>query len=151
MFQISTDVTATDQSDTEESGNVEAISGTGVEFFYSAQLIGSGVIKEGDIAILGFRYVETDRFKRYTIDLNTRYPISRSFRISPRLRTDYRVNEDDDDTQLSVKPSLRLIYYWDRELQFELDLGGEWVDNKIDGESDKTLGLYFNLGYRVDF
>lgn len=151
MFQISADVTATDQSDTEESGSVEAISGTGVEFFYSAQLIGSGVIKEGDIAILGFRYVDTDRFKRYTIDLNTRYPISRSFRISPRLRTDYRVNEDDDDTQLSVKPSLRLIYYWDRELQFELDLGGEWVDNKIDGESDKTLGLFFNLGYRVDF
>ncbi len=151
MFQISADVTATNQSDTEESGNVEAIAGTGVEFFYSAQLIGSSVIKEGDIAILGLRYVDTDRFKRYTIDLNTRYPVTRSFRISPRLRTDYRVDKDDDDTQLSVKPSVRLIYYWDRELQFELDLGGEWVTNRIDGESDKTLGLFFNLGYRFDF
>jgi hypothetical protein len=151
MFQISADVTATDLSDTEESGNVEAIPGTGVEFYYAAQLIGSSVIKEGDIAILGVRYVDTDRFKRYTIDLNTRYPVNRSFRVSPRLRTDYRVDNDDDDTQLSIKPSVRLIYYWDRELQFELDVGGEWVNNRIDGQSDRTLGFFVNLGYRFDF
>ena len=151
MFQISADVTATDLSDSEASGNVEAIPGTGVELYYSAQLIGSSVIKEGDIAILGFRYVDTDSFERYTIDLNTRYPVSRSFRVSPRLRTAYRLDKDDDDTQLSVRPSLRLTYYWDRGLQFELDAGGEWVSDQIDGESDKTVGLFFNLGYRFDF
>ena len=150
MFQISADVTATDLSDTEASGNVEAIPGTGVEFLYAAQLIGSSVIKEGDIAILGVRYVDTDRFERYTIDLNTRYPVDRSFRVSPRLRTDYRLDKDDDDTQLSLRPSMQLIYYWERELQFELDIGGEWVSNRIDDQSNDTYGFFLNLGYRFD-
>jgi tetratricopeptide (TPR) repeat protein len=150
-FQVSADVTATELTGTKASGGVEAAPGTGIEFFYSAQLIGSNVIKQGDIGVLGLRYADTDGFDRYTIDINTRYPVNRSFRVRPRVRTDYRENKNDDATIILVKPSARFIYYWKRELQLELDIGGEWSDERRAGDSDESFGLFLNLGYRVDF
>jgi len=151
MFQVSADVTASSLSGTDASGGVEASEGTGLELFYSAQLIGSSVIKEGDLAVLGLRYADTQNSDRYTVDVNTRYPVNRAFRVNPRLRTDYRENKNDDGTQISVKPSVRFDYYWTRTLLLELDLGAEWTNDRIDSTSDDRTGFFVNVGYRVDF
>lgn len=115
-FQVSADATVSSLSGIDASGGVEAFEGTGPEFFYSAQLIGSSVIEEGDLAVLGLRYADTQNSDRYTVDINTRYPVNRDFRVNPRLRTDYRENKNDDGTQISIKPSVRIDYYWTRTL-----------------------------------
>jgi hypothetical protein len=150
-FQVSADVTASSLSGTDASGGVEASEGTGLELFYSAQLIGSSVIKEGDLAVLGLRYADTQNSNRYTIDINTRYPVNRDFRVNPRVRTDYRENKNDNGTQISIKPSVRFDYYWTRELLLELDLGAEWTNDRLNDESDDRLGFFGSVGYRVDF
>ncbi len=101
--------------------------------------------------MLGLRYSDLDTSNRYRIDLNTRYPVDRKFRVNPRLRTDYRDNKDNDGSRISVRPSIRLDYYWNREFSLEFDLGGEWSRNKSNGVSDDTIDLFAILGYRVDF
>ena len=151
LFQVSADATASSLSGTDASGGVEASEGTGVELFYSMQLIGSSIFKEGDLAVLGLRYADTQNSDRYTVDVNTRYPVNRAFRVNPRLRTDYRENKNDNGNQISVKPSVRFDYYWTRTLLFELDLGAEWTNDRIDEESDDRTGFFVNVGYRVDF
>ena len=152
MFQFNLDATVSNLSSTTASGGVEASPATGNEFFYSAQLIGSSVVKEGDIAIVGLRYSDTSASDRYILDLNTRYPVNRSFRVSPRLRVAYRANKGSDQTQISYRPSMRLNYYVTRTFQLELEGGGEWTDDQLaGGANETTFGYFVNLGYRVDF
>jgi hypothetical protein len=52
-----------------------------------------------------------DKFDRVSIDLNTRYPIDRDFRLSPRLRLDYRWDDSGDGTQLWLRPPVCAVYY----------------------------------------
>ncbi len=130
---------------------MEGFEGTGVEYFYSAQLIGSGVIEDGDLTVVGLRYSDLSTSDRYTIDLNTRYPVDRSFRVNPRLRSDYRDNKNNDGTRISLRPSIRFDYLWNRELSLEFDIGGEWNRDKRDGVSEDSFDLFTIIGYRVDF
>ena len=48
-LSVSADVTATDVSGTIASGGVDGTVPVGTEFYYSAQLIGTGILKDGDI------------------------------------------------------------------------------------------------------
>jgi hypothetical protein len=52
-----------------------------------------------------------DKFDRVSIDLNTPYPIDRDFRLSPRLRLDYRWDDSGDGTQLWLRPPVCAVYY----------------------------------------
>ena len=77
--------------------------------------------------------------------------MDRSFRVNPRLRTDYRENKDDDGTRFSIRPSIRLDYIWDRDLSFEVDLGGQWNRDTQFGDTVESIDLFAIVGYRVDF
>jgi len=126
QLQISTDVTATTLSATVESGNVEAVPGTGWEYFYNLQFIGSSLIKEGDISVLGFRYTDGDNADIFSLTLNNRYPVNRNWRLNPRLRLDYRDN-DDGTTQWLTRSAVRTDYRWQKRYRLELEAGAEWV------------------------
>lgn len=54
------------------SGGVEAIDGTGNEYIYSVQLIGSSLLKEGDVSILGVRYYDAKDSRTSSLIVNTR-------------------------------------------------------------------------------
>jgi hypothetical protein len=150
-LQISGDVTVTNLSDTDESGDVEATVGTGTDYFYSLQLIGSNLIKTGDITILGLRYADTDDRGITSLTFNMRYPFNRDLRINPKFRVDYRKNRDDDTDQMIYRPSLRLTYQARRKLRLEAEIGGEYSDREIIDGSQKDRSYYFNIGYRSDF
>jgi hypothetical protein len=152
-IQLSGDVTLTNLSDSDASGGVEAIPGTGNEYIYNLQLIGSGLIKSGDISIGGLRYSNLDAADIYSASLNTRYPVNNAWRVNPRVRFDYRENERDDSTQWIAVPSLRMDYRLSRRYRFEFEGGAEWSTRKLpDLPDDEDTSSYFiNLGYRVDF
>ena len=150
-LQISGDVTVTNLSDTDESGDVEAILGTGTDYFYNLQLIGSNLIKTGDITIFGLRYADTDDREITSLTFNMRYPFNRDLRINPKFRVDYRKNRDDDTDQMIYRPSLRLTYQARRKLRLEAEIGGEYSDREIVGGSQKDRSYYFSIGYRSDF
>lgn len=158
QYQISGDVTATRLGDTEASGGVEAAEGTNYELFYSAQLTGTSLIKEGDVSIIGLRFSDTKASKTATMDMNVRYPIDRQWRLNPRLRTDYRLANDANGRRIRIRPSMRVNYRWKRPVNIEFETGGEWASEKIIddaavgiGDTENTAEWFARLGYRYDF
>lgn len=150
-FSINADATVSQIGATPASGGAPAGPSTGTEEYLSAQVIGSGLLKEGDLGILGVRFANTQASQRYVLDINTRYPISRALRVNPRLILSYRDNKLTPGSELSTKPSVRINYYFRKHYQFELESGGEWTVNRTDVSNDRTLGYYLNVGFRADF
>jgi hypothetical protein len=150
-LQISGDITATNLSGTNESGGIEATLGTGTDYFYNLQLIGSNLLKTGDITILGLRYADTDDKEITSLTFNMRYPFNGDLRVNPRLSANYRKNLDDDTDQIIYRPSLRLDYQLRRRLRLEAEIGGEYSDREIVDGSTKDRSYFFSIGYRSDF
>jgi tetratricopeptide (TPR) repeat protein len=150
-FRVSGDVLLSRLSSTPASGGVEATPSTGNELFYSAQLIGSDLIKPGDITIFGLRFSDGNTSNTVSGSINTRYPITRELRFNPRLRLDYRWNENDSGEQFAVQPSARLEYIYHRVLHLEVEAGAEWASERFADQSDQPWGYFVNVGYRWDF
>jgi tetratricopeptide (TPR) repeat protein len=119
-FQLTGDATMTNLTDTPASGGVDAIPGTGNDYFYSLQLTGSSLFKAGDVSILQLRYSDTGDANTTSFLVNSRYPVTRQFRVNPRVRVNYRRNTDDDSTQWIIAPRLRLDYRVLRRYRFEI-------------------------------
>ena len=82
--QLAADVTWSKLEETEASGGVEAFEGTADEFYYALQLIGSSLVKEGDLTSIGIRYADTTRYDSYSGNLNTRFPLNDQWRVNPK-------------------------------------------------------------------
>ncbi|MFQ5473653.1 MAG: hypothetical protein ACE5FA_12320, partial [Dehalococcoidia bacterium] len=151
-LQIGGDFTVSELSSTTGSGGVAATPGTGFELFYSAQLIGSSLLKQGDIAILGLRYADASTSDTITLNLNTRYPYSRKLRLNPRLRFDYSAKKATADDQLKIRPSMKTDYFWTRRIRFEFEGGVEWTYERFANQTtDATVDYFIVAGYRFDF
>jgi hypothetical protein len=150
-FQISADAMITDISGTITSGGIDGTPRTGMEYFYGLQFTGTDLFVEGDIAALGLRYADQDQYNRATIDLNTRFPATPLIRLNPRLRTDYRWDDDGDVTEWSIKPSLRTNYRALDDWELELEFGGEWRKTESLGTEDDLLAYFAYLTYRIDY
>ena len=151
QLQLSGDVTVSNLSGTNASGGVDAIPGTGNEYFYNLQLIGSNLIKNGDISVVGLRYSDTSTSSISSLTLDTRYPIKTVWRINPKFRLDYRDNSNNDSTQWTAAPSLRIDFRWRRRYRFEAEAGGEWSTQDLSTETQDSSSYFFSLGYRADF
>lgn len=151
-LQIAADVTWFKLDGTEASGGVEANKGSGDEYFYSIQLLGNSLIKNRDLATLGFRYGDTATADIYTINLNTRYPITDAWRVNPRLTVDFYQGHEGRADQVKIKPSLRTDYRWNKKLQLEIEGGLEWSSTRTpDQREDDSFGYYITVGYRFLF
>jgi tetratricopeptide (TPR) repeat protein len=150
-LQVSFDATAVDVSGTIASGGVDATPPVGTEWYYSAQLIGSNIFKDGDIFITGLRYADLSDSHLYVLDFNTRFPLFSDFRISPRLRLGYRTGKITDLTEYTVLPSVLFDYYWTKDLSFELEIGDTWTQNKQSGVQTNSNELFITVGARYDF
>lgn len=150
-FQLSGDLTVSKLGDSAASGGVEAFEGTDTEYSLFVQAIGNDLLKSGDLAVVGLRYTDATTSNRYALSLNTRYPISDTFRINPRLQTEYRRNTDDDTDQWFVRPSMRMEYRWRKQTRFELDVGGEYSNRELTDDTSQTDSYFISVGYRHDF
>ena len=78
-LQVAGDVSWSKIDSAPASGGVEAMESTGDEFYYSLQLIGSGLVKQGDISSVGARYGDSKYRDTYSLTLNI--PATRSMTI----------------------------------------------------------------------
>jgi len=150
-FQISADATVTNLSETDASGGVPATPSSGYDFYYSVQLIGNSLLMTGDSNIFGVRYSDTRNANTSTFSFDARYPVTRDWRLNPRLRLDYKQNNLDAGEQLRVRPSLRSDYRMKNWLRLDFEAGMEWTKDSLPGDDTKTVGYNFLLGYRVSF
>jgi hypothetical protein len=150
-IQLSGDITYSNLKGTKASGGIEAIPDTGNEYFYNLQLIGSSLFTSGDISIFGLRYSDTSTAKIYTASLDSRYPVNRDWRVNPRIRLDYRENDNDNSTQKTILPSIRMDYRWHKRYRFEIEAGKEWTSQDLSDRTEDSSSYFFSLGYRADF
>jgi len=151
QLQVSGDVTAFNLSGTSASGGVAATEGTGTDFVYNLQLVGSNLVKQGDITIAGLRYSDGGDRDIYSLNFNTRYPVVSDFRVNPRFRMDYSNRDADGTDQITYRPSLRLDYRVKRRLRLEAEIGGEYSDRELVNGSGDSSSYFVNIGYRTDF
>jgi tetratricopeptide (TPR) repeat protein len=150
-IQIAGDISWSTIDGAPASGGVEAFESTGDDFYYSLQLIGSGIITKGDVSSVGLRYADTFYRDTYTFKLNSSYPFYDNFRISPRLQIDYRENKLQPGDQWRFIPGLRLEYTLARNWRFEIDGEYRYADKELEGIADGKDGYSISLGFRKDF
>lgn len=117
--------------------------------YYSADLVASSLITEGDVGIFGMRYSVSDTTQVYTINLDSRFPLGRAWRINPRLRVDYREIRFDQSTQWTYTPALRIQYRLGRHWRFELQAGKQFShrDMAVSDQDRESNFIYFGYQY----
>jgi len=138
-------------SSTESSGGVLATPSTGIDYFVSARLTGSSLIKEGDLATGILRYSDTSSSRRCRADVRTRYPITRKFRVSPSIGAEYRTGVTTDFTERALNGKVGLDYSLFKNVYLEAELGGRYTLRDDTGSSSKTLDTFAFVGFRIDF
>lgn len=127
----------------------------GREFYYGAQLVGSGMIFSNDIYILSARYADNQRSRTYTADINARIPVTSKFRISPRARYGFRDDKLTASTFSQIQPTLRVNYYPIRQSEIEIEIGGNFSRQHQMGTGINSVnterGIVLSAGYRLDF
>ncbi len=150
-FQIAGDIAWSKLDGGPASGGVEEVESTGNDFFYSAQLIGSDLLKKGDISIVGLRYADTEQRDTYTLTLDNRYPINHTWRINSRMQVDYRVNKELSGDQWRFRPAMRIEYLLRDKWRLELESGISYVTNQLPGIAEDKFGYFVSFGIRWDF
>jgi tetratricopeptide (TPR) repeat protein len=117
--------------------------------YLSTDLIATSLFKEGDVGILGLRYTNSDSANVYTINLDTRFPFGRSWRLNPRLRVDYREINSDLSTQWIYTPGLRLQYRIGRRGRVDFEAGKRFSSRDMTDVSLDQESYFINLGYML--
>lgn len=135
---------------TEESGGVLATPETEYSY-YSMDVVASSLFTERDVSIFGLRYSRSDSNNVYTVNVDTRFRIGKSWRIAPRLRVDYREIITDASEQWTYTPGLRLEYRRGRKLRIELMAGKQFSVREMTNTNQDRESYYVNVGYQLFF
>ena len=137
---------------TQEIGPVGS---TGTEYYFGAQVVGTGFFWDNDVYILSGRYADTQRSRSFTIDFNARAPLTDKIRLSPRLRFGRRESKLIDDRYTQIQPSLRVNYYPFRHGEFEIEAGMNFASQRtrdlVSASTFDETSIILTVGYRLDF
>jgi hypothetical protein len=173
-LQLGLDFSVSKLGSTPASGGVEAMEGTGLETSLYPQLIVANLFREGEVGSIGVRWFDGDTSDTWSLIVNERLPITRSLRLNPRLRFDYRTSRGSDEFVLkpddpnaslpevvsatrerigsyTLRPYLGADYRIGR-LTFDVDGGVEWTLGDFDGGSGTDeIAYVLSFGVRFDF
>jgi len=117
--------------------------------YYSADFVASSFLKEGDVGIFSVRYATSDSANVYTINLDSRFPFGTTWRISPRLRVDYREFLSDGTNQITYTPGLRLQYRLGRRGRVDLETGKSFASREMATQDLDRESYFISLGYQL--
>ena len=149
-FQANADVTFSKVDGTVASGGVPATPSTGTDYFISTQIVGNNLILRRDTGVLGLRYLDTRLSTTWSIIANTRIPVSRNWRVNPRLQYDIR-DLTDGRSQNKMRFLVRTDYRYLNKARFDFEIGYEDTNDELNGQSLGTNNLFLTIGYRLDF
>jgi hypothetical protein len=149
-FQLNANVTQSSISSTPESGGVAATPSS-VYSYFGTNLVASSLLREGDVTIFGVRYSQSVSTTVTSMSIDTRFPISRSFYINPRLRVDRREILSDSSTEWLYMPGLRMQYRFGRKVRILLDAGRQIANRDVIGINVDRTSYFINIGYQAVF
>ncbi len=149
-FQLSADMTFLHTGDTIASGGVPATFTGGTDYYFSTQLIGNSLLMKHDSNVFGIRYYSTLPSETFSFIANSRFSVTRNWRLNPRLQYDIR-NLNNGEKRNLLRAIFRTDYRYRKSVRFDFEIG-------YDKNSGETVGrllgrntLFFTLGYRWDF
>ena len=158
-FDLSLDATMRHADATIASGGVVARPETGNEIFLNATIVGTSLLFDNDLLLVSLRHDALQNRDSTHLVIDSRMPITRSTRISPRISVTQHDGVSTGTTQTVLAPSLRLMLRWG-DVLFDLEAGGRWSNRELpvfefdpftpDG-TEELLGGFVNLGYRWEF
>jgi len=150
-FQLNADFTMSEFDGTTSSAGVPEFPDQNTQFYYSLNLVGSSLFMDADTTIFGLRHIDGGTSATSTLSIDSRFPVTRKFRINPRLRMSYRDNKRDGPDSWILYPSLRLLYRFGRRFQLDFEAGGQWIDRKSPDDTGDRSSWFLYGGYRADF
>lgn len=148
-FQLAGDFTVSDLGGTPASAGVLEFEGTGHQYTYLLQLIGSSLIQRGDVMRIAVGYQDFGGADRTALRLSTRVPLGRRLRVTPRLDFEWRNPEIGEHHRL-VRPSLRVDWRIGA-VTIDAEAGYEWLHGeRVVGAGDER-GYTVVFGVRYDF
>jgi hypothetical protein len=145
------DITLTNMTATKASGNVPATPDTGWDVYTSAQLIGTSVLRDGDVLTGGIRYAETQTAHRSMVEVSSRQPIKQGWTVTPQMRlglVDYKANEI---KEYHIMPALKSSYYVMRDLSIDFEVANKWVLRDSHKGRENETDFLLLTGMRYDF
>jgi tetratricopeptide (TPR) repeat protein len=106
--------------------------------YYSADLVASSLFTEGDVGIVGLRYSASDTTDVYSINLDSRFPIGRAWRI----------NRSDQSTQWIYTPALRVQFRPGRHWRFDLEAGKRFSRRDMALAAQDRESNFIYIGYQ---
>ena len=120
------------------------------DVYISAQLVGTSLFREFDTVVIGLRYYDTELYDTVSLALNLRTPITKNWRINPRLQYDIR-KLNDGRTQNKIKPSLKTDYTYQKTVRFDFEMGYDSTTESSASQASIPSNFFWSLGYRWSF
>jgi hypothetical protein len=128
-----------------------AIEGTDWDFYYSATTTRQAFLHPRDSIIFNLRFTDSSRATGTTAQAYWRIGRIKHWQFSPKLRFDYRVNTQTDDTRLTLSPSLSTRYTLGKSLQLFVDTGYNQYTDEIGPITYDASGYFVAAGYSYSF
>lgn len=151
-YQMSADMTASNVGGTPASGNVAENPSLGNDYYYSAQLIGTGIFTANDITIYGMRYSSGATNDIISGSMSTRFAMmnNNKWRFNPKFRID-KQDQSTGSSRINYLPAMRVDYIAKNNLRFDAELGYQYsAISTSTGDSTET-SYYLFMGYIYDF
>lgn len=149
-LQLNANMNHTSVDDTPESGGVAATPASTYDY-YSADIVASSLLREGDVTILGARYTDSDTARVISLTIDSRYPFGRAWRINPRLRIDRRERLNESEYEWLYSPGVRILYRRSQRFRLELEAGRQFSERDMNGTDLDRESYYVNVGYQAFF
>lgn len=149
-FQFNADAGRSTIEATPDSGGIFGVPASEYDY-YSGSLLMSSLIKEGDVSIVGVRYSNSSTSKVTSFNIDSRYPLGRSWRINARLRVDHRQITSNDSEQWLITPGIRIFYRRSQKFRIELEAGKLFSQQESTVSSQDRESYFINVGYQVFF
>lgn len=129
---------------------VEAQTGTGNEYSYSAGLVSSNLLTTNDVNIVNARYSDLFNSKVLSLSGSSKYRIQGDWRLGPKLQIEQR-DYDDGRSSDRVAPSIRVEYNHSKNWQFESEITLENKSTTSTTGTEKESSFFIHLGYYYIF
>ncbi|MDD5056491.1 MAG: hypothetical protein PHQ60_01375 [Sideroxydans sp.] len=132
------------------TGILAASPSRGVEKGASAQLVGSGIYKEGDIWSINTSITTSSEVNGQSLSLSNHFPFNNGWATDTMLSF-YRQTDQTGGVTSRISPTLRGTYRIRDQLTFEGDIGVDSGTFEGSQSSTKSSRFFFSSGLRWDF
>jgi hypothetical protein len=149
-FQVGSDVSYSDYSSTQTSGNVEGTPSR-QDYYYTLRFRLDEAFGAQTYAAWYLRYADGTDSRTSSFFWNNRFTFWQRWDFYPRFRVDYTDFTDTNQSQWFFEPSLRLDFRPKQNLYFELETGYDRTQRDTPLQSFDVVGYYVRIGYRSLF